>query len=98
MVIQRINETFIATWILVDDATKRGKSGDEFAKTLAAKWEFPLDLMFCGSDGQFVNKLNSFRDLRSAHEEVGHPPDGRGKDAGHTQVFLQHVQRHFARQ
>lgn len=79
----------------MDDAKKRGLQGDEFARTLATKWEFPLDLMFFNPDGRFVNKLNSFRDLRAAHENVGHPPDGRGTAAPHVQVFLQHVQDNF---
>jgi hypothetical protein len=94
-VIQHINETFVATWILVDDAKKRGKMGDEFASTLARHWQFPLDLMFFSPQGRFVNKLNSFEHLRSAHQDVGHPSEGRGKDAKHVQVFLQHVQKHF---
>jgi hypothetical protein len=94
-VISRINEGFVATWILVDDAKRLGLQGDAFAKTLEKNWEFPLDLMFFNSDGKFVNKLNSFKDLRSAHTDVGHPPDGRGQDAGHAKVFLGHVKTHF---
>lgn len=94
-VIQCVNETFVATWILVDDARERARAGDEFARTLAVNWEFPLDLMFFNPDGRYVNKLNSFRDLRSAHDDVGHPPDGRGRDAPHEQVFLQHVDTYF---
>ncbi|HIF33916.1 MAG: hypothetical protein ABGX07_09925 [Pirellulaceae bacterium] len=96
MIIKRINETFIATWILVDDARKRGVSGDKFARTLALKWEFPLDLMFFKPDGRYVNKLNSFKDLRGADSTVGHPPEGRGKDAAHVDVFLRHVENHFS--
>jgi hypothetical protein len=95
LVIQSINETFVATWILVDDAKERGISGDKFARTLALKWEFPLDLMFFNPDGSYVNKLNSFKDLRAADDTVGHPPEGRGKGEAHMQVFLRHVRGHF---
>jgi hypothetical protein len=94
-VIDRINKTFVATWILVDDAKKRGQAGDKFAATLGRKWEFPLDLMFFNRQGQYVNKLNSFRDLRGAHQDVGHPPDGRGMDPAHQHVFLNHLKSHF---
>ncbi|MFQ5733943.1 MAG: hypothetical protein ACE5KM_18550 [Planctomycetaceae bacterium] len=95
--IEQINKTFVATWILVDDAEKRGAQGDRFARTLAKNWEFPLDLMFLDAEGRFVNKLNSFKHLRSAHKDVGHPPSGRGRDEPHVQVFLRHVQTHFGK-
>jgi|GEM_PF-2367877 hypothetical protein len=54
-----------------------------------------MDLMFLTPQGRFLNKLNSFKHLRSAHEDVGHPPEGRGKAPEHVQVFMQHVQKHF---
>ncbi|GAB4143509.1 MAG: hypothetical protein Tsb009_14660 [Planctomycetaceae bacterium] len=94
-VIQQINKSFVATWILVDDAIDGGKKGNEFYKTLGTKWEFPMDLMFFNSNGKFINKLNSFKHLRSAHSDVGHPPEGRGKDSNHTLVFMRHVKKHF---
>ena len=96
--IQLINQTFVPTWILVDDAEKRGKQGDTFAATLAEHWAFPMDLMFLDSQGRFINKLNSFLHLRAAHSDVGHPHDERGKDAPHITVFRKHIEKHFGPQ
>ncbi len=94
-VIALVNQSFVPTWILVDDAKRRAAKGDALARALAAYWEFPLDVMFLDATGRFVNKLNSFEHLRGAHSDVGHPLEGRGKDLPHLQVFLQHVERHF---
>jgi len=71
-VIELINQKFVATWVLVDDLKPPAAAGDRFAETLQSNWEYPLDLMFLSSDGEFVSKLNSFRDL-PAHPNVGHP-------------------------
>lgn len=70
--IDLINEKFIATWVLVDDLKAPSAAGNRFAETLHSHWEYPLDLMFLSVDGEFVSKLNSFRDL-PAHPNVGHP-------------------------
>ncbi len=94
-VIRQINETFVPTWVIIDDAKKFVLEGDPLAKTVMANWEYPLDFMFFSPDGQLINKLNSFAHLRDAHPEVGHPPDGRGRAASHHKVFLNHIQKHF---
>jgi hypothetical protein len=94
---QRINDTFVSTWILIDDAEELATGGDVFASTLAENWEYPLDLMFLSTDGELITKLNSFRDLRSAHHDVGHPPEGRGRNLPHVEVFNRLLDKHFSR-
>lgn len=71
-VIKLINERFVATWVLVDDLKKHAGMGNRFAQVLESNWEYPLDIMFLSTEGEFVSKLNSFRDL-PAHVNVGHP-------------------------
>jgi hypothetical protein len=95
-VIERINQEFVATWIIVDDAEKLAAAGDPLAKTLAANWEYPLDLMFVAPDGRLISKLNSFADLRGVHPDVGHPPESRGQAPPHVDVFMKHVDRLLA--
>ena len=97
-VIGRINATFVSTWILIDDAQRLAGEGDAVATTLAGNWEYPLDLMFLSSDGKFITKLNSFKDLRDAHSDVGHPPDGRGRDQDHVDVFNDLLDAHFVKE
>ena len=70
--IELINQEFVATWVLIDDLKKPSAEGNVFAETLQSHWEYPLDLMFLSMQGEFVSKLNSFRDL-PAHPNVGHP-------------------------
>ena len=89
--IERINRDFVATWILIDDAQKRAAEGDPLASTLSSRWEYPLDLMFLSANGRFLSKLNSFHDLRDAHPDVWHPPEGRGRALPHLDVFLKHI-------
>ena len=96
-VIERLNKEFVSTWILIDDVKRLANQGDRFAQTLATHWEFPLDLMFLTPDGRFVSKLNSFKHFKSAHPDVGHPPEGRGRAAPHIDVFMKHVDEHFGR-
>jgi hypothetical protein len=94
-VIELVNRKFVATWIIVDDAEKLAQKGDAFAQTLFENWEFPLDIMFLAPDGVLLDKLNSFKDLRDAHSDVGHPPEGRGLSAPHLVTFLRFVQSRF---
>lgn len=94
-IIDLVNKKFVATWIIVDDAERLSRQGNEFAKTLYSNWEFPLDIMFLSADGALITKLNSFKDLRDAHPDVGHPPEGRGRSAPHLETFLRLVQTHF---
>lgn len=94
-VIRRINEQFVSTAIIIDDAEELAKSGDPLAETAAEHWEFPLDMMFLSPEGALINKLNSFRDLRDAHPEVGHPPEGRGRAPSHLEVLMNHLDTHF---
>ena len=91
--IQRLNDDFVCTWTIIDDAQQAAKQGDALAKTLAQNWKFPLDFVFLNSDGRLINKLNSFQDLKSAHPDVGHPPEGRGRSASHFEVFHKHLDR-----
>ena len=95
LVIDRLNQSFVCTWILVDVAQQRAKEGDQFAQTLADNWKFPMDIMFLSDEGQLMSKLNSFRDLNAAHPDVGHPGAERGRTAPHLKVFLDHLNTHF---
>ncbi len=81
--------------MLVADARRRGREGDALGTTIAANWEFPLDVMFISTEGKLITKLNSFRDLKAAHPDVGHPPEGRGRSAPHLEAFFRHVERNF---
>jgi hypothetical protein len=94
-VIERLNAQFVCTWTLVADARRRSDEGDRLSTTIASNWEFPLDVMFISPEGDLVTKLNSFHDLKAAHPDVGHPPEGRGRSAPHIDTFLQHVDRRF---
>lgn len=96
-VIKRINDTFVSTWILIDDAQKLAQNGNAFAETLASHWEFPMDLMFLSPEGKLIAKLNSFKDLSAAHSDVGHPPEGRGRDRPHLEVFNGVIEKHFGK-
>ena len=98
--IEEINTRFISTSTLVDDATKLADKGHPLAKTLAANWEYPVDIMFFTPEGQFVNKLNSFRDFKDVHAQVGIPP-GKSRlhngvaERSNADVFFDHVASHF---
>jgi hypothetical protein len=96
-IIKLINDRFVPTWVLIDDLKPHTAAGNHFAQNLESNWEYPLDLMFLTSDGEFVSKLNSFRDL-PAHPNVGHPhhaligPDTPSKAAifsAHAMDFLE---------
>ena len=94
-IIRRINDTFISTWILIDRAEQLADQGNSFANTLATNWEYPMDLMFLSPEGRMITKLNSFKHLRNAHSDVGHPPEGRSRDLPHIEVFLRTLEKHF---
>jgi hypothetical protein len=86
-VVGLINENFVSTWVLIDVIKSHAGKGNLLADTLASNWEYPLDLMFLKTNGEFVAKLNSFRDFPNAHVDVGFPnrvPDG----LSHTETFL----------
>ena len=101
-VIDEINENFVSTWIIIDDANKLAERGDPLAKTLASNWEYPIDIMFLTPEGKVVSKLNSFKDFKDVHPDVAAPP-GKEKlpaDAArpsHVEVFLRHVNAFLAR-
>ena len=94
--IDEINDKFVPTWIIIDDANKLAERGDPLAKTLASNWEYPVDMMFMTSEGKVVSKLNSFKDFKDVHPDVAAPPgkyklsDGETKRS-HVEVFLNHV-------
>lgn len=87
----------MATWVLIDDLKEHSAAGNQFAATLQSNWEYPLDLMFLSPEGEFVSKLNSFRDL-PAHPHVGHPrhPFGPGTPTK-LAVFHAHAMRFLKR-
>jgi hypothetical protein len=100
-VIDEINEKFVSTWIIIDDATKLAEKGDPLAKTLASHWEYPVDLMFLTPQGKVVSKLNSYKDFKDVHPDTAVPPgkyrlaEGERKRS-HVEVFLTHANAFLA--
>lgn len=93
-VIDLINNKFISTWIIVDDAQRLAKEGNALAKTLIGNWQYPLDLMFLTENGVMISKLNSVQHLQhDVHKDVSHPAAKPGP--AHKDVFVQHVVRLF---
>jgi len=93
-VILLLNQNFVCIWALIDDLKPRAQD-NPFARMLLKHWEYPLDLMFLSAEGEFVAKLNSFRDLPNAHPDVGHHGNPyRREGPSHTDIFLRHA-RHF---
>jgi hypothetical protein len=89
-----IEDHFVSTWVLIDDLKQNTGKGDRFADTLFDHWEYPLDLMFLSSDGEFVSKLNSFRDLPNPHPDVGgHGNPFLRRGLPHSAVFLSHARQ-----
>ena len=88
--IRLINENFVTTWTLIDDIKNYAGKGDRLADTLAGNWEYPLDLMFLTPQGEFVSKVNTYRDFPSAHGDVGHPHHYLGAPS-HEKIFLERV-------
>ena len=89
-----INEKFVSTWVLIDDLKQCAEKGNRLADTLLKNWEYPLDLMFLTADGDYVSKLNSFRDLSNAHPDVGRPGNPFARfGQSHTDVFIWHAKR-----
>ena len=54
-----------------------------------------MDLMFLTPEGRMITKLNSFKDLRDAHSDVGHPPEGRGRNSPHIEIFRRTLDKYF---
>jgi len=100
-VIGRLNQDFVCTTIVIDDAKRRAGEGDELAKHLAAHWTYPLDMMFLRPDGSLIFKLNSFQDFPGVHPDVAAPP-GKERvvvtdDRAHVEMFLKHLDEHFGK-
>ena len=98
--ISEVKEKFISTATLIDDASKLADKGNPLAKSIAANWEYPVDVMFLSPEGKFLSKLNSFKDFTDVQPGVSMPrrkdlPTGEAKRS-HVEVFLDHVARHFA--
>jgi hypothetical protein len=99
-VIEEINDKFVSTWIIIDDANRLAESGEPLAKTLVTKWEYPITMMFLTPEGKFVSSLNSFKDFKDVHPDVAAPPgkfkpgEGEAKRS-HVEVFMDHVRAFF---
>jgi hypothetical protein len=88
-----LNRNFISTWVLVDELKQKTGTGFDLADTLNEHWEYPLDLMFLTPGGEFVTKLNSFRDLPNPHPDVGGHGDPFARHGEpHAEVFLRRAQ------
>ena len=100
-VIRRLNESFVCTTIVIDDAKKRAEGGDALAKQLAGQWSYPLEMMFLKTDGTLISKLNSFKDFPGVHPDVAAPPDKNRVESpngrAHTDAFLKHLAEHFSK-
>jgi hypothetical protein len=98
-IIQRLNDGFVSTSIIIDDLTKRAKSGDRLAQQVVGHWEYPLEMMFLTPAGKVVSKLNSYRDFPGVHPDVAAPPKGEhtplSHEGRHIDIFLEHVADHF---
>jgi hypothetical protein len=92
-VIRLINENFVSTWVLIDVVKSHAGQGNQLAGVLAKKWEYPLDLMFLTPQGEFVSKLNSFRDFPNAHIDVGHPGSHLPGGLSHEEIFLKRAEK-----
>ncbi len=101
-VINRLNDSFVSTSVIIDDVKKRAESGDELAQQLAAQWEYPLEMIFLNPVCGLVSKLNSYKDFPGVHPDVVAPPKGRHmaskNERSHVDDFLKHVARHFSGQ
>jgi hypothetical protein len=91
-----INENFVSTWTLIDDIKNYAGQGNRLADALAENWEYPLDLMFLTAEGEFVSKVNTYRDFASAHEDVGHPTHFRDAPS-HAEIFLKRANEFLER-
>jgi hypothetical protein len=100
-VIDRLNERFVCTTVLIDDAKKLADRGDELAKQLAAHWTYPLEMLFLRPDATLVSGLNSFKDFPGVHPDVAAPPGKtrveRENERAHVELFLKHLDEHFGR-
>jgi hypothetical protein len=101
-VIARLNKGFVCTSIIIDDVNKCAENGDELAKTLAANWQYPLEMIFLTPQGKLISRMNSFEDFPGVHPDVGAPPRQKKvliqNERSHTDVFLRHVSTHFDKQ
>jgi hypothetical protein len=101
-VIARLNEQFVCTLIIIDDLEKRAAGGDELAKLLAPRWEYPVEMMFARPDGTVVSTLNSFKDFPGVHPDVAAPPGKRHRaldnEHAHRDHFLKHLAVHFGKE
>lgn len=96
--IHRLNESFICTWILIDEAQELAANGDAFAKTLADNWGYPLDLMFLDANGRFIEKLNAFDHLSTTHDSHLHKPNSSSKSGPNLDPFLQVLRNYVPEQ
>ena len=98
-VIQRLNEDFVCTSIIIDDLNERAEKGDAFAKRLAPEWHYPVEMVFLAPDGKVVAKLNSYDDFPTVHPDVSSPPEKQrpavNGDESHSDRFLDLIDRHF---
>jgi hypothetical protein len=98
-VIHHLNQRFVSTAIIIDDAQKCAANGNELARQLADQWEYPLEMIFLTSDGRVVSKLNSFKDFPGVHPDVVAPPRqkhlAREDEHSHRDLFLKHLAQHF---
>jgi hypothetical protein len=97
-VIRRLNDRFVCTTVLIDDARAQAAGGDTLAKQLEAHWKYPLQIMFLKQDGSLISKLNSFEDFPGVHPDVAAPPEKqrlvRTGERDHAEAFLKHLAVH----
>jgi hypothetical protein len=100
-VISRLNQGFVSTSITIDDLEQRAAKGDELAKNLLPHWVYPVEMIFLTPDCTLVSRLNSFHDFPGIHPDVSAPPQKpyskRADEHSHSDIFLNHIARHFGK-
>src|SRR5262249_45436446 len=98
-VIQRLNNDFVCTMLLVDEAKQLAAGGNELAKLCETQWRYPVEIIFISPDGKLVSELNSAQDFPDLHSVVASPHDEQpGMASGepsHKDVFLRHLAIYF---
>ena len=99
-IINRLNQGFVNTSIIIDEVKKRAQTGDALAQQLAAHWEYPVEMIFLTPDLKVISQMNSHKDFPGVHPDVASPPQATkrldaGNERSHVEVFRKHLARHF---
>ena len=101
-VIQRLNQQFVCATIPAYEVSRLAHEGNPLAREVFRHWEVPLVLAFFDSEGRFVTKMSSLKELNQVHPETSRRPEAPQtatveSEGNNTRVFLQHLDRYFPR-